>query len=104
MGWRMQKTWEVGLSYGIIKDIDIDHSEDELLKYISCENTVITTKRLNRKNENGWTPSESVRIGFKGSYLPTHVYLLNLRIKVHPYELPVTQCSRILDVGDMVIP
>lgn len=93
-GWRMQRTWEVGLSYGIIRDIDLDVSDEEALKYISSEADVITAKRLQRRSEEGWIASESMRIGFNGSKLPEYISLNGLRVAVEPYVFPVTQCSR----------
>lgn len=92
--WRRQKTWEVGLSYGIIRDIDLDMSEEELLKYIISENDILSLKRLNRKVDEGWTLSETIRIGFKGSSLPSYIYLFDIKIKVEPYVFPVTQCAK----------
>lgn len=94
LGWRIQKTWEVGISYGIIRDIELDLSEEELLENISSVNEVITAKRLNKKDRGEWVQSETFRIGFKGSSLPTHILLFELRIKVEPYTFPVTQCSK----------
>lgn len=102
MGWRKQKTWEVGLSYGIIRDIDIDLSDEELLKYIIADKEVLIIKRLNRKTEQGWTPSETVRIGFKGSSLPSHIYLIDIKIKVEPFVFPVTQCAKCWRFGHTV--
>lgn len=94
LGWRRQKTWEVGLSYGVIKDIDIELPEEELLKNIISDFEIVSVKRLNRKTQEGWTPSESIKISFNGSSLPTYIYLFNMKIKVDPYVFPVTQCSR----------
>ncbi|XP_063625271.1 uncharacterized protein LOC134797005 [Cydia splendana] len=92
--WKRQNTAEVGLSFGIISDIETDLSEEDLLKDIESEVDIASIKRLNRLSPDGWTASESVRIGFKGSRLPPHVFLCGLRIKVRPYIFPVTQCSR----------
>ncbi|KAJ2947431.1 hypothetical protein O0L34_g17209 [Tuta absoluta] len=94
LNWKCQKTWEVGISYGIIRDIDLELKEEELEKFISSTIDVVSIKRLNRRCENGWTPSESVRIGFLGPNLPAYIYLCDLRIKVDDYVFPVTQCGR----------
>lgn len=94
LGWKCQKTWEVGFSYGVIKDIELDKSEDELIKYMASNVEIANIKRLKRRNEEGWTLSESVRIGFIGSTLPPFIYLFDVKIKVEPFVFPVTQCSR----------
>lgn len=94
LNWRRQKTWELGLSHGIIRDIDLDISEEELLKYIISEKEIVSLKRLSRKIDEGWITSETIRIGFKGSSLPTYIYLYDIKIKVEPYVFPVTQCSK----------
>ncbi|XP_026326761.1 uncharacterized protein LOC113235315 [Hyposmocoma kahamanoa] len=102
LGWRRQKTWEVALSYGVIRDIDPDLSEEDLLKDISCDVEVITAKRLNRRTEEGWISSETVRIGFSGPSVPPYVYLFDLRVRVETYRFPVTQCSRCWRFGHVI--
>lgn len=94
LGWRCQKTWEVGLSYGVIKDIDIGLPDEELLKNIKSNFDIVTVKRLNRRSQDGWTPSESIKISFSGASLPPYIHLFDMKIKVEPYVFPVTQCSR----------
>lgn len=93
LGWRAQKTWEVGISYGLLRDIDVDLKEEELMNIIKSTSEVVSIKRLNRRSENGWLPCESVRIGFLGSNLPSYIYLYDLRVKVDKYVFPVTQCT-----------
>lgn len=94
LGWRCQKTWEVGVSYGLLRNIDIELKEEELLEVIKSDTEVISVKRLNRRIENGWAPCESVRIGFVGSKLPTFIYIYDLRVKIDTYVFPVTQCTQ----------
>lgn len=94
LGWRIQKTWEVGLSYGIIRDIELGLSEKELVDYMNCEKEIVSAKRLNKKDGDEWVQSETFRITFKGSSLPSHVCLFELKIRVEPYTFPVTQCSK----------
>lgn len=93
-GWRRQKNWEVGLSYGIIRDIDLDLSEEDLIKHMYSEKEVISAKRLNKKDGGDWIPSETLRIGFKGPSLPSYILLFELKVRVEPYTFPVTQCSK----------
>lgn len=94
MGWRCQKSWEVGISHGVLKDIERDISDEELMNNISSEIDIVSTRRLNRRNQDGWVPSESVKISFLGSSLPQYIYLFGMKVKVEPYIFPVTQCSR----------
>ncbi|CAG4979243.1 unnamed protein product [Parnassius apollo] len=58
-----QRPFELGLSYGVIKNIELDLSEKVLLESISCSIEVANVKRLKRRKqgdgESGWTESES---------------------------------------------
>lgn len=102
LGWKRHKTWEVGLSYGVVKDLDVDLSEEELLKHVSCEVAVVSAKRLNRRTQEGWTPCETVRFGFQGPSLPSHIHIMDLRVRVEPYVFPVTQCSKCWRFGHSI--
>lgn len=95
-GWKFHRPYEVSLSYGVIKNIEIDLSEKELMESITCPSEVVYLRRLKRRNktETGWIESETVRLGFKGSSLPSHVSIYGMRVNVQPYVFPVTQCSR----------
>ncbi|XP_039753381.1 uncharacterized protein LOC120628823 [Pararge aegeria] len=99
--WRCQKTWEVGLSYGIVKNIENELTEEEIFKNIKCDIEIVSVKRLNRRDGDIWVPSDTVKVGFKGPSLPRYVYLLDLRIKVEKYIFPVTQCSRCWRFGHL---
>lgn len=104
LGWRLQRTSEVGLSYGVIKNVELDISEEEMLQCISSDIEVISVKRLNRRNRdsfesNIWTESETIRLGFKGSSLPPHIYIHSMKIKVEAYVFPVTQCGNCWKFG-----
>lgn len=95
-GWKCYKTSEVGFSYGIIRDIELDLSEKDIQLSISSDLEIISVKRLFRRNEEiaGWTESETIRLCFKGSSLPPHIFIYGLKVKVEPYVFPVTQCSK----------
>lgn len=104
--WKCQKTSEVGISYGMIRNVDLDITNEEMIESISGDFEIISVKRLDRRNDkidspgaNSWVPSETVRIGFKGSSLPPHVYIYEIKAKVEPYIFPVTQCSRCWKFG-----
>ncbi|CAG9132613.1 unnamed protein product [Plutella xylostella] len=93
-----QKTFEVGVSYGTIKDIDLDLSEPEILKDLSSDIPIMSIKRLMRRNydEEGeeFTKSECVRVCFKGPILPAYIRTCGIRTEVYPFVFPVSQCSK----------
>ncbi|XP_045506328.1 uncharacterized protein LOC123702613 [Colias croceus] len=104
LGWRFQKPLEVVVSYGVIKNVEADLSEKDILDIISSSSDIISVKRLKRRNNtgNGWEESESVRLGFKGSSLPAYVYIYGMKINVDPYVFPVTQCSKCWRFGHVL--
>lgn len=103
-GLKCQKTLEIKESYGVIKDIDLDLSDELILESLTCDTEITGIKRLKRRNTNSghWEPGEAVRLTFKGSSLPTYVYIFETRAKVSPYQFPVTQCSRCWRFGHTV--
>lgn len=97
---RAQFTNEKSMSYGIIKGVDLDFSEEELLKNLDSTSEIISAKRLNRKNELGkWVQSETIRICFKNNSTPQYVYAYGCRFEVEKYVFPVTQCSNCWKFG-----
>lgn len=102
LGWRSQKATEVGLSYGVIKNIDLDVSDEDIIKNLTCEGELLSAKRLNKRKhsgDTGWIKCETIRLAFKGSSLPAYIYLHGMKINVVPYVFPVTQCSRCWKFG-----
>ncbi|KAF9410584.1 hypothetical protein HW555_010383 [Spodoptera exigua] len=101
--WKVHRAMERNTSYGVIREVDLDLSEEDILERISCEKPIeiISLQRLKRRDRagEGWQPSESVRICFRGSYIPPVVYVDGLRIKVTPYLFPVSQCSKCWKYG-----
>ncbi|KAF9424762.1 hypothetical protein HW555_000063 [Spodoptera exigua] len=71
-GWRLQKAMELSVCYGLIKNVDLDLSDDDILQNISSSTKLLSFKRLNRRNrdEGGWCPSETLRLCFEGDHLP----------------------------------
>lgn len=51
-GWRFQKAMELSVCYGLIKDVDLEFSDDEILRNISCPAPakLLSIKRLDRRN------------------------------------------------------
>lgn len=109
MEWNRHKTAEVGVSYGVIKNVEMDLSEEDILRQVSSPIEIMSSKRLNRRNmeetDGGgaalWVPSESIRLGFKGTSVPPYVFIHKIRIKVEQYIFPVTQCGRCWKFGHM---
>lgn len=104
LGWRPQRSLEVGISYGVIKNIDIDVTEEEIVKNLVCSSDieVLSARRLNKRKQDGqtgWVKCEAVRLAFKGASLPSYVYIFGLRTLVTPYIFPVTQCSKCWKYG-----
>ncbi|KAF9417392.1 hypothetical protein HW555_005489 [Spodoptera exigua] len=100
-GWKVYSATDVNTSYGVIRNVDLDLEEEEILTAIKCPSNIqiISVKRLQRRHESGWEPSEVVRIGFSGSHLPSFIYVDWLRTKVDPFVFPVTQCSKCWKFG-----
>ncbi|CAG9138686.1 unnamed protein product [Plutella xylostella] len=92
-GFHFTKTFETGISYGIVRNIDLEFTKEEIFESISSKINIINVKRLNKRGGNGWEPSEVVRVGFEGPTLPTHIFIDDIRSEVEKYVHPVTQCS-----------
>lgn len=94
MGWRSQFVNELSLSYGVVRGVDLDLNEKDILEILECTTEIVAVKRLRRMNLEGkWIESESVRVCFQGKNLPSYLYAYDCRLKVEPYVFPVTQCS-----------
>ncbi|KAF9412323.1 hypothetical protein HW555_009161 [Spodoptera exigua] len=100
-GWRLQKAMELSVCYGLIKNVDLDLSDDDILQNISSSTKLLSFKRLNRRNrdEGGWCPSETLRLCFEGDHLPATVRVCDINIKVFPYIHQVSQCSQCWRLG-----
>ncbi|XP_047025512.1 uncharacterized protein LOC124634132 [Helicoverpa zea] len=94
LGLKCQMTSELSVSYGLIKQIDLETEIEELQNTLKCDTDIISIIRLKRlNNEGNWIESETIRICFKGPTLPPYVYGYGCRFKVEPYTFPVSQCS-----------
>ncbi|KAJ8703854.1 hypothetical protein PYW07_013148 [Mythimna separata] len=104
--WRFSRPDYKSYSYGVIKNVDLELTDDELKSCLSYPDSfeLVSLKRLKRRNtsespEELWVTSEAVRLCFKGDMLPAYVYADSLSIKVEPYVFPVSQCSRCWKFG-----
>ncbi|XP_039763079.1 uncharacterized protein LOC120635932 [Pararge aegeria] len=94
MDIRAQFTNQGNLSYGIIKGVDLETNEKELLDSLNCEYDIISAKRLKRMNYEGrWIDSESFRLCFRNPVTPLYINAYGFKFDVVRFELPVTQCS-----------
>lgn len=103
LGYRCLSAQEVSLSYGIVKNIESDLKDEELNKIFDSEYDIISVKRLKRSTEPGkWEDSETVRLCFKSSTLPSFVEVYGCKLKVENYTFPVTQCSNCWKYGHLL--
>ncbi|XP_063898951.1 uncharacterized protein LOC135119148 [Helicoverpa armigera] len=103
LGYRCQLAQEVNLSYGIVKNIELDVDEKELTELFTSEYDIVSVKRLKRFTEQGkWIDSETVRICFKGPTVPLTVEAYGCKFKVESYTFPVTQCSNCWRFGHLL--
>ncbi|XP_022826296.1 uncharacterized protein LOC111360014 [Spodoptera litura] len=103
MGLRCQLTQEMSVSYGIVKGIDLELSEEELMDIFKSSVDVLSAKRLKRLLPEGkWVDCESVRLCFKSNVLPEYIYAYDCRFKVEKYVFPVTQCSGCWQFGHLI--
>lgn len=103
MGCKCQMTDEMSFSYGIVKHIDIELKEEEMLEIFQCQNKIVSIKRLKRLTGEGqWVDCETIRMCFQSSTLPSYINGYGCRFKVEPYTFPVTQCSGCWKYGHLV--
>ena len=94
LGYRSQLADEINLSYGVVKQIDLNIDVEEIQQSLESEYEVVSVRRLKRLGvSREWVDSESVRLCFKSSTLPPYVSMYGCRFKMEPYMFPVTQCS-----------
>ncbi|KAF9416925.1 hypothetical protein HW555_005841 [Spodoptera exigua] len=103
LNYRCQFIDEINLSYGLVKQIDLEIEEKEFLVSIECEKELVSVKRLKRQSDSGeWIQSETMRICFKSSILPPYILIYGCRFKVEPYTFPVSQCSGCWRFGHLI--
>ncbi|KAF9419401.1 hypothetical protein HW555_004049 [Spodoptera exigua] len=93
---------ELQLAYGILRQVDLEMEEKEILDNLRCEFEIQSVKRLKRLDNSGkWIDSETIRICFKSSTLPPYVYGYGCRFQVEPFTFPVSQCSSCWKYGHL---
>lgn len=102
LDYRSQSVHDVCMSYGIVKQVDLEINISEIKEDLKCDSEIASVMRLKRQTITGeWVDSETVRICFQSSTLPPFVYSYGCRFKVEPYTFPVTQCSRCWRYGHL---
>lgn len=92
---------------GIIKYVDLDFKEDEIVKYSTCnvdKCEILEARRLSRKHIGSdkvvsYKPTSTVCITFSGSQLPKEIFVCGLRFSVSTYHIPVVQCYNCMLFG-----
>lgn len=93
-GFRCQRTDQMNLCYGIVRQIDLETDVEELHRSFKCEHEIVSIRRLKRQTGDGaWTDSETVRLCVRGSTLPAYVTAYGCRFMVDAYTFPVSQCA-----------
>lgn len=84
---------------GIVKNIDTEVSENELMENMSCSNKCqikeiirFIKKTKDENNVETQIRLKTIKITFQGQLLPDEVEIYNVKRKVLPYLFTVTQC------------
>ena len=75
---------------GVIAPVHQNVTEEELLQHLKVHNSseqidIIKTQRLNKKVDNQWVPSASVKIIFAGEVLPEAVTIMHSYYRIKPF-------------------
>lgn len=77
---RCQRTDELNVCYSIVRKIDLNSKEEQLLKIFECESEIISVRRLKRQTSDGtWVDSETVCLCFRASTIPPYVLAYGCR-------------------------
>ncbi|XP_026471449.1 uncharacterized protein LOC113375720 [Ctenocephalides felis] len=78
---------------GIIFDVDINLSEDEIMEVIESDYPVVEVKCLKSKRGNNINYKlQCVKLTFRGSKLPEKISIYSVKCRVSPYIKKVVQC------------
>ncbi|KAF9422545.1 hypothetical protein HW555_001749 [Spodoptera exigua] len=100
LGIRIQFVNQLVLSYGIIKGVDLELSESEILESLESSCKILSVRRLRRiSQDREWVNSETVRVCFESTITPEFVLAYGCRFRVERYVFPVSQCSNCWKYG-----
>lgn len=75
----------MSLSYGVVKGVDLDIDEKDIIDILECSTEIVSVKPLRRVDSEGkWVDSESIRVCFNSSTLPSRLYAYGCPLKVDP--------------------
>ncbi|XP_029178027.1 uncharacterized protein LOC114945855 [Nylanderia fulva] len=95
---------------GIIRNVPLDMSDEEILQSIDSAIPIISVKRFNRRlrrpehsspgktssrgtdNESSLIPSRTISLTFKGQKLPLSIFLYRIRYAVNPFVTKTALC------------
>ncbi|XP_052757789.1 uncharacterized protein LOC128202241 [Galleria mellonella] len=98
--YKCQKTFDSSMCYGLIRGVDLEFSEKDILDVLKSEVNILAIRRLKRLDLEGkWVDSETMRICFQGTELPQYVTAYECYFNVDRYVFPVTQCSGCWEFG-----
>lgn len=90
---------------GVIRNIDINENELDLLDIIKCETKVVAIRRMTKRIVvDGQAQIKKLGtciVKFEGQSLPEYVYIWSTRCAVTPYVFPVVQCYKCLRLGHL---
>ncbi|XP_029679427.1 uncharacterized protein LOC115245303 [Formica exsecta] len=93
---------------GIIRNIPLEFTEEEIKKEIVCPYDIVNVRRLNRRSSTlsdsglgsvNYIPSKTVCIAFKGQVLPKYIFFCMVRYDVTPFISKISICSSCLRYG-----
>lgn len=92
---------------GIIFDIPVEYSEQMLKDNIDSPLPIVDIHRFQRNSENERgekvrIPTRTVKVSFRGQFLPDEVSFFYAKRKVKPFIPTVTRCNRCLRFGHIV--
>lgn len=90
-------------SMGVISDIGLSISEEDIMKYADSTSEIIKVRRLKRRQtidgKTTYVDAKSCVITFRGKNLPNNIKLFHNIIYVDQYISPVIQCYNCLRYG-----
>lgn len=103
------KGYEVFIPYNfvtckaLVREVDLDLSEDILKTFFVANAEILSIKRMNRKclkdNKIEYIPTGTCLFTFKGTFIPREVRYCGMGMRTAIYVSPVTQCFSCLRYG-----
>lgn len=78
---------------GIIRDVDYDITDEEIMEYIISDQPVLKAKRIFKTKGEKKVPTPLVIITFRGQTIPREIKILNVLCKVDLFYPKLIQCE-----------